>query len=66
MLGRPQVLFAAAGALSEKAEVVFDRLVGAVRPRGQCYTGAEIDTIVRGMSLVDRYAAPNRPCATGR
>ncbi|GAA2346190.1 hypothetical protein [Streptomyces violaceusniger] len=55
---RTQVLFAAAGALSEKAEVVFDRLVRAVRLRGQCYTSAEIDTIVRGMPLVDRYATP--------
>jgi adenosylhomocysteinase len=53
---RTQVLIAAAGALSEKAEAVFDRLVQAVNLRGQCYTDAEIDSIVRGVPLVNRYA----------
>ncbi|WP_279616925.1 hypothetical protein [Streptomyces caeruleatus] len=51
-----QVLIAAAGPLSERADAVFARLVRAVNLRGQCYTDAEIDSIVRGMPLVDRYA----------
>ncbi|QJS13962.1 hypothetical protein HKX69_34450 [Streptomyces argyrophyllae] len=54
--GRTQVLLTAAGPLSGRAEVVFDRLVDALTSRGRCYTDAEIDTVVRGMPLVARYA----------
>jgi len=53
---RTQVLLAAAGPLSERAEAVFDRLVEALTLRGRCYTAAEIDSIVAGMPLVARYA----------
>ncbi|NEB03372.1 hypothetical protein [Streptomyces sp. SID13726] len=54
--GRTQVLLAATGPLSARAEDVFDRVVEALTLRGRCYTGAEIDSIVRGMPLVARYA----------
>ncbi|MDG5806147.1 hypothetical protein P9869_26515 [Streptomyces ossamyceticus] len=54
--GRTQVLLTADARLSPAAEAVFERLVGALTLRGSCYTDAEIESIVRGMPLVDRYA----------
>ncbi|GAB2595854.1 hypothetical protein GCM10027168_30680 [Streptomyces capparidis] len=55
VVGRLRVLLTAAGPLSPAAEAVFDRLVDALTLRGRCYTGAEIDSIVRAMPLLSRY-----------
>ncbi|MDJ0385372.1 hypothetical protein [Streptomyces sp. G-G2] len=53
---RTRVLLSASGPLSARAGAVFDRVVEALTLRGQCYTDAEVETIVGGMPLVARYA----------
>ena len=56
--GALQILLTASGPLSDEAQATFDRLVDAVALRSRRYTAAEIDSIVRGMPLVARYATP--------
>lgn len=54
--GSRQVLLTTSGPVSDGARAVFRRLVEKLTLRGQCYTEAEIESIVRAMPLVDRYA----------
>lgn len=53
---RMQVLVSATDQLSEKATIMFDRLVETLALRGERYTLAEESSIVGSMPLVDRYA----------
>lgn len=55
---RRRVLLTASGPVSEEGRSVFDRVAERLVRQGLCYTGAEIDSIVRAMPLVARYSGP--------
>ncbi|MFJ5222357.1 hypothetical protein [Streptomyces sp. NPDC088400] len=54
--GSRRVLLTTSGPLPDEVRAVFVRLLEKLTLRGQCYSEAEIDSIVRAMPLVDRYA----------
>lgn len=54
--GSRRVLLTTSGPLPDEVRAVFVRLLEKLTLRGQCYSEAEIDSIIRAMPLVDRYA----------
>ncbi|PVE09959.1 hypothetical protein [Streptomyces scopuliridis] len=54
--GSRRVLLTTSGPLPDDIRALFVSLLEKLTLRGQCYSEAEIDSIVRAMPLVDRYA----------
>ncbi|MFJ2669563.1 hypothetical protein [Streptomyces sp. NPDC087525] len=54
--GSRRVLLTTSGPLPDDIRALFVALLEKLTLRGQCYSEAEIDSIVRAMPLVDRYA----------